>query len=445
MGRVSKKEFAKYIKEHRTMLGYTQQELAMILGVSSEVVSKWERGIRFPDFEMITPLAEALGVTVQELMDGSKSTGEEINRIAIFSTVGAIAIALIATTIMIITGKGPKFTGNKSQMETSTVYDEDKVETVPAGPGFASEYFGIYECKDAQVGENAYIIMCVDGKLDAYILGNSPSQVLFEIRNIIDNTIITSTDEHIYIAGVGKIKYKERVYEFVTKDFSMALGMAIVTDKGLLVDIDRQGLTIITNYDKLCPATIKTGDVVSLYISPIRDSYPGQAECYGMCKGGKNRDYNKWADIEELGYSILYSEDDDEEEYDTEHAIIFDPASGLYNDQNEQLLDFSELVVYGKITYDLDHHVLVKVKSELEGRFVIDPHVEYIDDYSFKDCVNLREIVIPEQVTGIGEMAFAGCTSLSKIAVYRDSYAHRYFKEHPIYGVEMCVLDLIID
>ncbi|MEY8516906.1 helix-turn-helix transcriptional regulator, partial [Lachnospiraceae bacterium 29-84] len=39
----------------------TQQDLANELGVSSAAVSKWERGIGFPDVSLIEPLAASLG------------------------------------------------------------------------------------------------------------------------------------------------------------------------------------------------------------------------------------------------------------------------------------------------------------------------------------------------------------------------------------------------
>ena len=62
MGKISKKAFAAFVKEHRLKQGLTQEALAARLNVSSEVVSKWERGIRFPNFEILEDVADALGV-----------------------------------------------------------------------------------------------------------------------------------------------------------------------------------------------------------------------------------------------------------------------------------------------------------------------------------------------------------------------------------------------
>lgn len=48
----------------------TQRDLANELGVSSAAISKWERGVGFPDVPLVEPLAESLGITIAELFKG---------------------------------------------------------------------------------------------------------------------------------------------------------------------------------------------------------------------------------------------------------------------------------------------------------------------------------------------------------------------------------------
>ena len=48
----------------------TQAELAETLGVSSKTVSKWETGKGLPDISLLQPLAQALGISLIELMSG---------------------------------------------------------------------------------------------------------------------------------------------------------------------------------------------------------------------------------------------------------------------------------------------------------------------------------------------------------------------------------------
>ena len=57
------------IKQLRESRDLTQAELAEKIGVSSKTVSKWETGKGLPDITLLQPLAEALGISVIELMN----------------------------------------------------------------------------------------------------------------------------------------------------------------------------------------------------------------------------------------------------------------------------------------------------------------------------------------------------------------------------------------
>ena len=57
----------KQLRESRNM---TQSELAERIGVSSKTVSKWETAKGLPDISLLQPLAQALGISVIELMNG---------------------------------------------------------------------------------------------------------------------------------------------------------------------------------------------------------------------------------------------------------------------------------------------------------------------------------------------------------------------------------------
>ena len=59
--------FGNYICQLREKKGLSQSELGKILGVSNKAVSKWETGASYPSTEMMLPLAQALGTTIEEL------------------------------------------------------------------------------------------------------------------------------------------------------------------------------------------------------------------------------------------------------------------------------------------------------------------------------------------------------------------------------------------
>ena len=56
------------LKKQRKLRELTQEQLADILGVSFQSVSKWERGEGYPDIELLPTIAEYFGITTDELM-----------------------------------------------------------------------------------------------------------------------------------------------------------------------------------------------------------------------------------------------------------------------------------------------------------------------------------------------------------------------------------------
>lgn len=56
------------IRAARTAAGLTQTALADMLGVTQKDISRWENGVREPSATWIKKLAEALGVSADELL-----------------------------------------------------------------------------------------------------------------------------------------------------------------------------------------------------------------------------------------------------------------------------------------------------------------------------------------------------------------------------------------
>ncbi len=65
------------IAQKRGALNMTQKQLADQLHISDRTVSRWERGVGFPDLSLMEPLANALGLSVVELLRGEEIPQEE--------------------------------------------------------------------------------------------------------------------------------------------------------------------------------------------------------------------------------------------------------------------------------------------------------------------------------------------------------------------------------
>ena len=68
----------KKIAELRKEKGLTQKDLAEKLNVTDKAVSKWERGINFPELTVMENLAKVLDTTVVDLLSLEKATSEEV-------------------------------------------------------------------------------------------------------------------------------------------------------------------------------------------------------------------------------------------------------------------------------------------------------------------------------------------------------------------------------
>lgn len=67
------------IKQLREKQNMTQSELAEKIGVSSKTISKWETAKGLPDVSLLQPLAQALNISVIELMNGEYITNRNIS------------------------------------------------------------------------------------------------------------------------------------------------------------------------------------------------------------------------------------------------------------------------------------------------------------------------------------------------------------------------------
>ena len=77
----------KFIADLRKEKNMTQQELSEKMGVSINAVSKWERGLSFPDVSLYKKICKELGISIEELINGEKDNSDEAKEKAIISTI----------------------------------------------------------------------------------------------------------------------------------------------------------------------------------------------------------------------------------------------------------------------------------------------------------------------------------------------------------------------
>lgn len=75
---MNQKKIGKFIARKRKEKYLTQENLAEKLGISINAVSKWKRGICLMDISLLKPLAEILGVMINEILSGEEISEEDL-------------------------------------------------------------------------------------------------------------------------------------------------------------------------------------------------------------------------------------------------------------------------------------------------------------------------------------------------------------------------------
>lgn len=97
-------KIGKFIAKLRKEKNMTQSELAEKIGVSINAVSKWERGLNFPDVSLYKKICDELNVSIEELINGEKNPKQlSIENKTIVSKKKTKKILTILAAILFIT------------------------------------------------------------------------------------------------------------------------------------------------------------------------------------------------------------------------------------------------------------------------------------------------------------------------------------------------------
>lgn len=83
-----------FIATLRKEKGLTQEDLAQQLHITKQAVSRWERGIGYPDLGVLESLANVLGVGIDELINGKRNQHAESHAEAITAIRRIISISI---------------------------------------------------------------------------------------------------------------------------------------------------------------------------------------------------------------------------------------------------------------------------------------------------------------------------------------------------------------
>lgn len=94
-----------FISEKRKELNITQEELAELMNVSKNAVSKWERGLNLPDASLMKKLCKILNISLNEFFNGEENNLELSELTKIFEKKNEKIIAVDHVTYKFEPGK----------------------------------------------------------------------------------------------------------------------------------------------------------------------------------------------------------------------------------------------------------------------------------------------------------------------------------------------------
>ena len=66
------------IAENRKRMGFSQEKLSELIGVSRQAIQKWESGTAVPDFQHVISMADIFGITVDSFANDVTSEPTEL-------------------------------------------------------------------------------------------------------------------------------------------------------------------------------------------------------------------------------------------------------------------------------------------------------------------------------------------------------------------------------
>lgn len=174
------------ISEARKKLKMTQKDLADVLYVSDKAVSKWERGLCFPDISVLIPLTEILKINLYDLLRGEKVNKEDVEetlkntinysnneikrkkkKYIVISTIIISIIALISAISLILMSKN---------IDTGAITDRDTIYDI----SYYSNYKTTTENGNTEKLELIITKLPMKWKFDSYELNDNTLRINYK-------------------------------------------------------------------------------------------------------------------------------------------------------------------------------------------------------------------------------------------------------------------------
>ena len=183
----------------------TQSDLGEKLGVSYKAISKWERGINMPDASLYKPLCDILGITIDELINGEKTSKMKKRNYKIIIIIIFLLLVLLGIIVIKRTSKAkyPQITINNLEIKTN-----DKHNLVNQLL-FTNDNIWYYSIDEVKVC--TYIKTC-------YNLGtalNHKQITMNELKDYLENSYLFDNTKRYILFDGGTTIYENNNYTII--------------------------------------------------------------------------------------------------------------------------------------------------------------------------------------------------------------------------------------
>lgn len=98
-------KIGKFISSKRKENNMSQSDLASILNVTNQAVSKWENGRGIPDIEMLKKLSEVFNINIEDILSGEENKKVKRKNIFYFIILFLVVVLLVVLVIFLNTKK----------------------------------------------------------------------------------------------------------------------------------------------------------------------------------------------------------------------------------------------------------------------------------------------------------------------------------------------------
>ena len=144
VGRFGAEKLGRFISERRIARGETQEQLAEAIDISSDAISRWERGVSCPDIGRLSALADHFEVPVSRLYCGigdeerteSAAVARRFSRLTV-ALIAVAAAALCAAAVLLAVLLTNSMKPALGEVETVTVTVDGTAVSVTAGTSYS--------------------------------------------------------------------------------------------------------------------------------------------------------------------------------------------------------------------------------------------------------------------------------------------------------------------